>query len=129
MLEIRGRDDDGVDVLAIVELVVVAAERRPRPAGLLDERRPFLAPARPDVRHRRNLEVQLRGVPVEPGDERLPAAIREADDADADSIVGAEDTALRTGVRSEGEPGGAGARHSNEVTTRRFHTPSTLNLS
>src|SRR5690606_30213662 len=87
-LEVGRVDDDRVDVLAVVELVVVAAEDRGLPGELLEVRAGSVAAPAPDVRHRGDLEVNGGGVLLKSGNQAAARAVREADDADADAVVG-----------------------------------------
>jgi hypothetical protein len=128
MLEVGGRDDHRIDVLAVVQLVVVAAQLRPLAHRLFEERRAFFAPDAPDVRHRDDLEVQRSGVLLEGGDQRITRAVGEADDADADPIVRADDARLRRRRTGKREARGPGARDLDELSPRgtNRHVPTSF---
>ena len=93
VLEVGGRDDDGVDVLAGVELVVVARQRGLTPVPSFWRRAAAgLAAQRSRCRTRRPIsKLSALAVLLERGDQAAAAAVGEADDADADAVVGAED--------------------------------------
>ena len=102
VLEVGGGDEDGIDVFARVELVVVAHRVDGTAAELLDEGRAFFAAAVPDVGDGDELEVQLLGVLLEGGDQRALHAVAAADDADADAVVGADDGGVAARVPGDG---------------------------
>jgi hypothetical protein len=116
VLEVGRRDDHRVDVLAVVELVVVAAQLGPPARELLDVRRALLAPPAPDVRQRDDLEVVRLRLAQKRRQQRTPEPVGVADHPDAHAIVGALDGCVRRGG-PQGQPGRAGTRHLDELAT------------
>ena len=108
VLEVGGRDDDGVDVLAGVEFVVVPTRDRGSISELLQLLAAGLAAQAPDVGDGDQLEVEFGGVLLERRDQAAPAAVGEADDADADAVVGAEDAGVAAGGKAGRGGGHAG---------------------
>ena len=98
VLEVGGSDEDGVDVLAGVEFVVVA-DRGDGVAGeLLEQGGAFFAAAVPDVGDGDELEIQFFGMLQEGGKQGALHAVAAADDADADAVIGAQDGGITAGV-------------------------------
>src|ERR1700722_13348983 len=90
MLKVGGGDDDGVDIFAGVELVVVAdTGNGAAPALLLDEGSAFVTTAVPDIRHCYEFEVKLLGVILEGRHQGSLGSITCADQGYANAVVGA----------------------------------------
>ena len=110
MLEVGGRDEHGIDILACVEFVVVPTHDRRTLSELLERGTAGVPPKTPDVGDGDQFEIEIGGVFLKRGKETATTAIGEADDADADAVVGAEDT----GVTAGGQRGGGGG-HAGRV--------------
>ena len=91
VLEVGGGDEDGVDVVAGVEGLVVDDGVDGIAGELLDVGRAIFAAHLPDVGDGDDLEVEFLGGGQEGGDVAAPHAVAAADDADADAVVGADD--------------------------------------
>src|SRR5665213_1588295 len=102
VLEVGGGDEDGVDVLAGVELVVVAHGGDGVATDFLDVGCAFFAAAVPDVGDSDELEVHVFGVLRKCRDEGLLHAVSAADDADLHAIVGADDGRVAGGAPGDG---------------------------
>ena len=118
VLEVGGGDDHRVHVLALVELVVVARGGHLVADQPSDVRHPLLAPDPPDVGDGDEVEVQLPGVGQERGQQVVPGAVGEPDQAHADAVVGADDPRLRRRRPRKCKARRPGARHLDELPPR-----------
>ncbi len=117
MLKVGGRDDHRIDVVTLVELIVVPAERGLRARQFLDERGALFAAAAPDVGDGDDLEIQFRRVLHERRDQVVLRPIGEPHDADANAVVRAADSCLRRGGGCQGQTRGAGTRDPDELAS------------
>src|SRR4030095_11258970 len=118
MLEVSRADDDGLDIFVFVEFVVVTREGYlfARESG--DVSGAFVAATTPDVRECDKFEIEF-GCGFEEGrDEAAATAVREADNADADTVVGAENSCVARGGERCASDSGAG--EFEELAARRI---------
>ncbi len=98
VLEVGGGDEDGVDILAGVELVVVADGIDFEAADFLDVASTLFAAAVPDVGDGDELEVHLFRMLAESGDESALHAVAATHDGGSDTIVGPDDGGVAFGI-------------------------------
>ena len=108
VLEVSRGDHNGVDVLACVELFVVAGGFDRGAADLLHVSNGFIAPQAPDIGDGDILEVLPGSVDLKRGNQRLLHTIPGTDDADADAVVGSWDGGVAGGGAGGGRGGGRG---------------------
>ncbi len=105
MLEVGGGDEDGVDVVARVQLVVVAHHIDLASGELFDRSRCLFPSQAPDVRD--GYQLEIHGLLVGHKGRHIAAqhAVAAADDASAHAVVGAGNLCI---ARCAGAAGGAG---------------------
>ena len=98
VLKVGGRDQDGVDIFAGIQLVVVAHRCDLIAAELLDIGRAFFAAAVPDIGDGDELEVHILGMFWKRRESAPLHAIAAADDADSDAVVRAHNAGVAGGI-------------------------------
>ena len=98
VLEVSGRNEHCIDILARIEFFVVANWIHRASAELLDVGSTFFAAAIPNIGNGDELEVHLFGVLKEGGNQRALHAIAAADDTNLDAIIRTHDGGIAGGV-------------------------------
>ena len=94
VLKVGGGDDDSLDIFVVVEFIVVAGEGDLLLRLLGQERLAFFAPAAPDIGEGHDFEIEFAGGLQESRDEAAASAVGEADDADTDAVISAENAGV-----------------------------------
>ncbi len=115
VLKVCGADNDGLDLLVVVELIVVAGEGDLFVGELRNVGGAFVATLAPNVRESDDFEIEAVSDLQEGGDQGAARAVGKTDDADADTIVGAHDAGIARGCGAEGSACDAGAREFQEI--------------
>jgi hypothetical protein len=102
VLEVGSGNENSINVLAGIELVVVADRVDGVVTELLNIGNAFFAAAAPEIGDGDELEVQFFGVPQKSGNQRLLHAIAAADDADLDAVISAQDGGITARVPRDG---------------------------
>src|SRR5690554_6026236 len=106
MLEIRGTDDDRIDIFPFVQFVVVSGRSDGFAGFFLYKSHCFISPSVPDIRHCRKLEIQFLTVVQHRRDKRGSATAGKTYNAYIDPVIGTKDSSITFGRKTDGSQGG-----------------------
>ena len=120
MLEIGGGNDDGVDLVGVVQFLIIPVRLDRMPGLFLDIGDALFPPPVPDIRNAGDLEVHAFVIGKKGRDQSAPHAVGKTDDAYPHLVIGAKDACVASGAHSHSDAGGAEARPFDELTSGWF---------